>query len=200
VGGLEDAVRSGDADRLVAVVRLDDSASARTGAQNFRDSWRGFLAAFNLLQFLPCLAFTTSEEIAETGGLEVNLVLSKAGLVVLPVEASAEYAAEGAKEQTEMAAEVRSLLDLVVNPSLRSALTAALRAGAPVPEVGFELLDARGLVEAEAEIAWPVARVAVVLVGEDGRAAFEAAGWTVHDIPSFTEVALNRPASLHGRQ
>ena len=54
-------------------------------------------------------------------------------------------------------------------------------AGLPVPEVGFELADGKGAVLAEAELAWPKERVAV-LHGEQAEnvAAFERAGWQAH--------------------
>ena len=53
-------------------------------------------------------------------------------------------------------------------------------ASLPAPEVGFELTDGKGQVLAEAELAWPTQRVAV-LHGEqaEGAAAFEQAGWRV---------------------
>ena len=53
-------------------------------------------------------------------------------------------------------------------------------AGLPVPEVGFELADDKGEVLAEAELAWPKERVAV-LHGEqtENVAAFEQAGWRI---------------------
>src|SRR5947208_9637631 len=112
---------------------------------------RIFHAALNHMQRLPGLTFTTSEEIQETGGLDVDVVLSKAGLGISPVGAPAQYAAESPLERPELSAPVLALLDLVADASLRSALGAALRAGAPLPDVGFELLGASGLVEAEAE-------------------------------------------------
>ena len=57
---------------------------------------------------------------------------------------------------------------------------ARLLAILPAPEVGFELTDGKGQVLAEAELAWPTQRVAV-LHGEQAEeaAAFEEAGWRV---------------------
>ena len=50
----------------------------------------------------------------------------------------------------------------------------------PQPEVGFELLDSRGAVAAEAELAWPEHEVAVLLPNRDVHvAAFQRAGWRV---------------------
>ena len=52
--------------------------------------------------------------------------------------------------------------------------------GAPVPEVGFELIGSRGPVLAEAELGWPLEKVAVPLPDQEPHvAAFENAGWQV---------------------
>ena len=51
-----------------------------------------------------------------------------------------------------------------------------------MPEVGYELVDDRGRVCAQAELAWPDRKVAAVLPEEgDQRAEFEKRGWTVRD-------------------
>jgi DEAD/DEAH box helicase domain-containing protein len=50
--------------------------------------------------------------------------------------------------------------------------------GFEAPTVGYELTDAVGCVVAEAELAWPASRTAVVMVSELA-AAFSNAGWTV---------------------
>ena len=51
----------------------------------------------------------------------------------------------------------------------------------PASEVGFELTNDKGQVHAEAELAWPMRRVAV-LRGEQAEeaAAFEEAGWRTY--------------------
>ena len=49
--------------------------------------------------------------------------------------------------------------------------------GIAAPEVGFELLDDRGRVIGEAEMAWPSKRIAL-LMANDGAAPFTAAMWT----------------------
>lgn len=54
--------------------------------------------------------------------------------------------------------------------------------GMPVPEVGFELAGDRGAVIAEAELAWPDRRIAILLPVQGGSAAaFAGAGWRVFD-------------------
>jgi len=66
----------------------------------------------------------------------------------------------------------------LVHPSLAGPLSKMANQGFATPTVGYELLDASGVVTAEAELAWPALRIAVVLhAGAD--AEFLAEGWTV---------------------
>lgn len=54
----------------------------------------------------------------------------------------------------------------------------------PLPEAGYELADDRGKVIAEAELAWPQARVAV-LVTDDDQDACAQAGWYAFTVAEF---------------
>ena len=52
--------------------------------------------------------------------------------------------------------------------------------GKPLPEVGFELQDEQGRVCAEAELAWPSKKLAVILPErQDAESEFKAQGWKV---------------------
>ena len=51
-------------------------------------------------------------------------------------------------------------------------------AGLPAPQVGYELLDNKGRVVAESEMAWPACRVTILLPDTGGEAKFQDAGWT----------------------
>lgn len=65
--------------------------------------------------------------------------------------------------------------------ALHDAMTQWAALSLRVPEVGFELSDETGGVIAEAELAWPTERVAVLQDGEaDARATFTHAGWRVY--------------------
>lgn len=68
------------------------------------------------------------------------------------------------------------VLSLVLRETQAWAHALAL-ANVPVPEVGYELLDDKGRIVAESEMAWPAARVTVLLPDSGGAAKFEAAGW-----------------------
>jgi DEAD/DEAH box helicase domain-containing protein len=65
-----------------------------------------------------------------------------------------------------------------VLPEAQGVLQAAMEAAIDCPIVGYELLDEADRVVAEAELAWPDRKLAV-LVGAVGREVFEAAGWRV---------------------
>ena len=67
-------------------------------------------------------------------------------------------------------------------------LTDLFAAGLQAPVVGYELLDGSGCVVAEAEMAWPDKRVAVLLAGADV-SVFEAHGWQVFE-STFTDLAV----------
>lgn len=51
-------------------------------------------------------------------------------------------------------------------------------AGLPAPQIGYELLDDKGRVVAESEMAWPAVRVTILLPDTGAEAKFKAAGWT----------------------
>jgi len=52
-----------------------------------------------------------------------------------------------------------------------------VRLGIEPPVVGFELLDEKGRVEAEAELAWPERKLAVVLEPDSSESHFKKQGW-----------------------
>jgi DEAD/DEAH box helicase domain-containing protein len=68
----------------------------------------------------------------------------------------------------------------LVAEEVRECCLSLAKAGVMTPEPGFELLDDKGRVLAEAEVAWPSVRVAAFLAGdEDSHTAFMECGWHV---------------------
>lgn len=60
-------------------------------------------------------------------------------------------------------------------------MMALAQAGLPEPDVGFELVNDRGRVLAEAELAWPALQLAVLLPDcQEDAAHFSGLGWQVH--------------------
>jgi hypothetical protein len=77
--------------------------------------------------------------------------------------------------------ETDELVDLA-DERVQGFLRSWIARGLPLPKVGYELLDEKGRVCAQAELAWPERKVAAVLPeGGDQRAEFERRGWTVFD-------------------
>ncbi|MEV6107813.1 DEAD/DEAH box helicase [Streptomyces sp. NPDC051940] len=226
-----------------ALTLLDDSAAAVADEARHRKRWRAWLYWNNLLQFLErgggdSAQLTTGmlpgfavEELAVTGG-SGWLASRRVELVPDRAEAAAEeptaYAvAESAQpvrtEPTEPVpagaaasgtsenwAAVREYLD-PDDPDLQHLAAGLAALGVPVPVDGFEL-DAHGWM---AELAWPTAKIAVVLPhrttcaepdfeAEDRDTAFAAAGWDVRPARSWTiqELAdrLTAPSTRHNQQ
>ncbi|HYD49941.1 MAG TPA: Zn-binding domain-containing protein [Terriglobales bacterium] len=71
---------------------------------------------------------------------------------------------------------VADVLDLISDLNLRQRTRELIAAGAPLPEIGYELSDAQGAVLGEAELAWPARKLAVLAHAGD-RDAFSHAGW-----------------------
>lgn len=141
-------------------LRLFDDASARASA-DFEASWRRFLQAWNVLQFHPGLGVYTSELI----GIEEPAPAR----VLAPVLKVADAADPLAHLAGLTTAEVLALARTLV------------ARGAAVPQVGYELM-ADDRVVAEAEMAWPAAKVAVLVEAQrEAAQEFENAGWQVVD-------------------
>ncbi len=156
------AVQQGDPDAAVVVVHLHDDQENRQ-RDGYRRIWNGVLRLFTLLQFLPGAWWTTRT------GVERNVYPEFPPPAESP---AAPQAASGLSDEdwdgaTDLAA-----------PEVHDLLGELSGRGAPVPEVGCELVGAGGAVLAEAELGWPAHRVAVLLSNRQADvAAFEAANW-----------------------
>mgnify|MGYP007112119123 CR=1 FL=1 len=69
------------------------------------------------------------------------------------------------------------VLGLVLR-NLQAWATALAELAVQAPVVGYELLDDKGRIVAEAEMGWEVQRVAILLPETGAEAKFAAAGWT----------------------
>ena len=172
------AVETPDPKALLAIAHLRD-AEANRRKPNYRHAWNGALRTFNLLQLLPGGWWITSEG-----------VTSKRYPDYPPAEEEPPRPAVDAADwtaATELAA-----------TELHEAMTQWAAKDLPAPEVGYELADSSGKVLAEAELAWPPHKVAV-LHGEEGAGAFEGAGWRVYSASErdgFVDGVVNGLASL----
>ena len=156
----EYGLRSLDPSSLRAVLRLEDHQDVRKGP-GYKETWRRFWLLANVLQFVPRSAATTTE-------------LTRAlGDDALPEPFSL------ADEQAMMAADSGSIpedlryCDELIQPLIKQVLERKLPLPAP-----FELEGKSG-VAAEAELAWPSRKLAVLAPWQErGRGALESKGWT----------------------
>ena len=168
---LDDGVGDAAAGADAAVGAADNSTSDKT--QPYRNAWNGVLRLFNLLQFLPQAWWTTRSGVS--GGLYPEFASPDADRAPHADLAKAAGLPELAADDARMADAHR-----FAAPGLRPLLRQLAEHGLPAPEPGYELADAAGRVVAEAELAWPGRRIAVLLPDQDShRMHFEKAGWQV---------------------
>ena len=149
------AITNGDLSQVFAAVRLDDRDPDPEG---YKGIWNGTLRLYNLLQFLPNAWWTTTRGVDLGGYPEF----------APPREAPPDFRPEWKEALDE------------IDDGLRDMLADLSGSGVEPPEVGFELVGASGAVVAEAEVAWPDCKVAVLMADqEEHKVPFESAGWMV---------------------
>jgi DEAD/DEAH box helicase domain-containing protein len=171
VTAAEAGLRGGSLPAALSVTwRLEDGQAQRS-SEGFVKHWRQFWLLDNLLQFLPDYAAVSNEYIGQ--------------FVAQPDVPAQQPAAPVAFSGDPAWNEALRFAD----PSCASLLQACQTANLPAPTVGFELLSPTGVVVAQAELAWPEQRVAVLLPGEDeSRALFADAGWQVFEAHQSDDV------------
>ncbi|MEQ8765796.1 MAG: DEAD/DEAH box helicase [Planctomycetota bacterium] len=150
------------------VMRLFDEQPLRE-SPDFVAEWRGFLQAWNLLQFQPNVTVVSSEMLIDAAP-EVYQAAPDPGS--LAAEPGPEYRASRDEE-------LESFCELVSESA--ALLVRAVRAeGLPLPAEDFELEIPGGGCGPEPELAWPDRKVAVLSERQlEDRKAFEEAGWRV---------------------
>ena len=145
------AITNGDLSQVFAAVHLDDRDPDPEG---YKGIWNGTLRLYNLLQFLPNAWWTTTQGADQGGYPEFTP----------PREAPPDFGPEWKDAVDE------------IDERLRGMLADLSGSGVDAPEVGFELVGASGAVVAEAEVAWPHCKVAVLRADlEEHKAPFESA-------------------------
>ena len=189
------------------VLILDEAAAGDEGA--LQGAWRRWLQVFNYLQFLPgqLLATATGLDGDDYAGLaEVGLAEAVAETASTPGQAA---------DQAALNHIWLEVLDQVIGP-LQPGLKQLALAGASIPEVGYELTDAssslpprgggpgRGgqsvaatpqvRILAEAELAWPSVRLAVLRPDQEDQAStWQASGWQVLTLDDSHSLVAGRP-------
>lgn len=164
-----EAVPNFDLSRISVRLQLHDD-HAQHDPMRWKKGWREFLRLGNLLQFVDQFEFVSSL------GLKNDVY----GRLF-----------EETKSAGAVSARLASLLELVTY-DLRELCRRIAEGGKALPEAGFELTNEEGEITATAELAWPVARVAVLLDHElDRRRHFSDIGWQVFEATSV--IALPYP-------
>ena len=127
-------VRKKDISNTIGIVSIEDQSEVEVG------TWAGALRLFNLFQFLHYGFFTSTSglENKEYDLLEYNI----------DQESSLD---EWSVIYEEVLDEAKALVKLLSKGSL------------PLPEVGYELCDDKGMIVSEFELAWPKYKIAVTL-------------------------------------
>ena len=129
--------------------------------------WRRWLQLFNTLQTLAGMVMTT---VAGITAADCEMLHPATGQTAGPA---------GTSDQGALAQEWLDVLGLTLE-QLRPGLRELAMVGTPAPIVGHELADQRGVVMAEAELAWPsVHGVVLTFEQADLADAWRAAGWRV---------------------
>ena len=74
-----------------------------------------------------------------------------------------------------------------VNERCRGFVKDWLKDGLPDPIVGYGLENGEGILVAEAELAWPTAKVAAMFSDQEGKEEFESAGWKVFEADALAQ-------------
>ena len=152
-------------------LRLYDDHERRQDSQ-FGESWRAFLQAVNLLQFSPGFVFLSTEDLVEREA-------TGADLYVFP-RADDGYSLVAEVPVVPSQKEEDPLINLDLLEDELLVAKAVLASSELLPEVGFELGAAIGRVGAEAQLAWPKVKVALLVDGDpDDVAAFRKDDWVV---------------------
>ena len=139
----------------------------------FEASWNAFWHFANVMQFLPKFAGVTEQ------GVQAAVYGS---LSALP---------PGEQRQLDLPSEPwQEVYDAIFDDLARVIATELERTGSPPPScIGYELVDEKGRIIGQAEMAWESEKVVWLLPGqEDFREDFQAQGWKVYagdEIPSI---------------
>ena len=166
-------------DSLTLTLRLDDSHTRR-GEAAFTGAWRSFLRAHMALQWLPGLRVVTTEQLQSPPEVEYT----EAPLDSRAVSQAAEMA-----EGLLSAAALDALRD--ADDAVRALVEAAMRAGAPVPDIPFEHGTGSSGVDSVVEVGWPTLKLALFLPGEEEDAeALAEEGWRCFGADDLSEQVL----------
>ncbi|EJA6260185.1 hypothetical protein MSF90_004605, partial [Salmonella enterica subsp. enterica serovar Rough:r:1,2] len=135
---------------------FDDRYSQDNG---YEAGFNGFWWMVNLLQFLPDMTFTSRKAVHLPQKPEAVKMQTSVVVDIQPDESWAEILEFGLLGAEEIA--------LLQSLSL------------PAPTVGYELQDDDGEIIAEADLAWPLQKQALIIDNQEFTALFASKGWHV---------------------
>jgi hypothetical protein len=109
----------------------------------------------------------------------LNMLLQKAGRQESTSAGATVW--QPSVHATEAVTKMSTLDELLAfcDDSCKPLLTSLAAQGKELPVVGYELTDAKGGVCADAELAWPSKKIAVLLDGAENSDQFQKQGWKV---------------------
>lgn len=162
------------------VVVLDEAAA--DNGEVLHQSWRRWLQLFNAMQFLPGMLMVTGT------GLDAHDydALANSGTADAPAGATSTG-------QEALFAVWKVVLDQTL-AEMQTGLKRLALAGAPVPELGLELANAKGQVRADSELAWTTEKLAVLRADQaDLTPEWVAAGWQVIELDEGLTTVAGTP-------
>lgn len=168
IAGEMEVVKGFSAEALVLGVVFDPKNPDHKETQSY---WQRLLQILNIGQFLPNFFAGTQKGIDD--GYFARLEWNKKTAQINDTEWDKIFALAD-EEFTEL-------------------LQALASNDIPLPEVGYELANKKGAAIAEAELAWPTLKIALLLDYqlEEGQAGFEAASWKIFGLDDGLEKILS---------
>ncbi|WP_322996266.1 DEAD/DEAH box helicase [Castellaniella sp.] len=157
-------------------------ASAAQDEETLHLAWRRWLQLYNAMQVLPGMVLVTADglEARDYDGLSVG-------------SAGDGKATVHAGDHAALQAAWLDALDQVL-PELKPGLTLLARAGATIPQVGMELVNAKGDVIADAEMTWPAVKLAILRPDQDDLVGiWQTEGWTILMLDEAYSQVDNQP-------
>ncbi len=164
-----DAIRQKDSCGIISTIHLDCAMSASDG---FKRAWQGFLHAYNLMQFLPNTALSTSDGIEGAAYASLRWHYAESA----PDNGNAAGAEGTPPGDGDVEAWISEVLE-----EFQPAVRRFCNSGHPPPEVGYELQGVAGEIIAEAELAWITAKCVALtdVQHEEYGKVFLREGWRV---------------------
>jgi len=155
----KDAIQANKVSEMYIACRLEDLDEFKE-KKEFESAWNGFLRLYNLFQFIPHSYFITGQDMAD-------------GV------AHSGFKDQGSEDAFQNSSEWDELFELT-DPELHGFIKKLAERNCPIPEPGFELVDEKGQIIAEAELGWIEKKVALLLSHQlEFLSLFEQAGWKI---------------------